>query len=96
MLARGSRPPGCAEASAADVVAGSVIETVAWLAAVLAVPVLLARFMRAEAGKTVRQQVRIASTRLLLTIPLGEEPTLVRGCFGWLCKSVGFYGAMGK
>lgn len=57
MLARGSRPPGCAEASAADVVAGSVIETVACLAAVLAVPVLLARFVRAEAGKTVRQQV---------------------------------------
>lgn len=38
-------------------VAGSVIETVARLAAVLAIPVLLARFVGAEAGITVRQQV---------------------------------------
>lgn len=54
MLARGSRPPGCTETSATDVVAGSVIETVACLAAVLTVPVLLARFVGAEAGITVR------------------------------------------
>lgn len=54
MLARGSRPPGCTETSATDVVAGSVIETVACLAAVLTVPVLLARFVGAEGGITVR------------------------------------------
>lgn len=69
MLARGSRPPGGAETAATDVVAGGVVEAVAGLAAVLAVPALLARFVGAEAGMTVRQQVRIASARLLLTIP---------------------------
>lgn len=54
LLARGSCPPGRTETPATDMVAGSVIKTVAGLAAVLAVPVLLARFVGAEAGTTVR------------------------------------------
>lgn len=77
MLARGSRPPGRTETSPADVVAGSVIEAVAHLAAVLAVPVLLARFVGAEAGTTVRQRVWVTSARVPPTIPnaLGWERT---------------------
>lgn len=53
MLAHGSHPPGCAEAAAADVAAGRVVETLAGLAAVLAIPVLWAHFMGAEAGRAV-------------------------------------------
>ena len=97
MLARGARPPGCAETPAADVVAGSVIPTAARLAAVLAVPVLLARFVGAEAGRTVRQQVRTASAKLLLTVPkalVWERHQRWR--VAALAARVGSYGAGGS
>lgn len=48
MLAGGSCPPLRAEAVAADVAAGGVVEAVAGVAAVLAVPVLRARCRGAE------------------------------------------------
>lgn len=86
LLARGARPPGCAQAAAADVVAGGVVGAAARLAAVLAVPVLLARFGGSEAGTRVNTGVNYGA-KAPANGYLGEEleTGLTKGgggCFG--------------
>lgn len=92
LLARGSRPPLGAEAAAADVVAGGVVEAEAGVAAVLAVLVLLARCRGAE-------QAGMVGTGWELQQPgscqpsqgLGEDLSVVVGC-----SVRGFCGVTGK
>lgn len=86
LLARGARPPGCTQAAAADVVAGGVVGAAARLAAVLAVPVLLARFGGSEAGTRVNTGVNYG-VKAPANGHLGEEletglTKVGGGCFG--------------
>lgn len=96
LLARGARPPGRAQAPAADVVAGGVVVAAARLAAVLAVPVLLARFRGSEVGTRVNTGTNYG-VKAPTVVPLVQEKnqrlTDQNGPWlRWAACVAGFYG----